>query len=104
MQDKKEKIEQEKEKIRAQVRKTEIEKIHKNLHIQKDKKLSEKEFDEQEQEMMRKAALRPVEVHPNQWDSRSITKYKSKGYTYQQIVTTKYPKEENAREKQKKKK
>ena len=63
-----ERIKQEEEKQRARLRAEEVERLKQR---QRAKELEDEEIEREMQERMRRAALRPIEVHPNYWDHRN---------------------------------
>ncbi|XKH50487.1 hypothetical protein LG275_12935 [Chryseomicrobium palamuruense] len=79
-----ERIKQEEEKQRARLRAREVEW---QKQRQKAKELEDEEIEREMQERMRRAALRPIEVHPDGWDRGSKRHNGYSNYTYQQNST-----------------
>lgn len=97
-----ERIKQEEEKQSARLRARELEW---QKQRQKAKELEDEEVEREMQERMRRAALRPIEVHPDGWDQRSKRPNRYGNYTYQQSPPeSSYTKTEDPADKKKKEK
>ncbi|WP_157076724.1 hypothetical protein [Sutcliffiella cohnii] len=97
-----ERVKQEEEKQRARLRARELEW---QKQRQKAKELEDEEIEREMQERMRRAALRPIEIHPDGWDQRSKRPNRYGNYTYQQSPpVSSYTKTEDSVDKKKKEK
>ncbi|WP_243299316.1 hypothetical protein, partial [Bacillus litorisediminis] len=93
---KEEKLRQEEENLRA-------EEEVRLKQGQRARELEDEQIEREMQERMRRAALRPIEVHPDHWDYRNQRKSKYSNYTYQQSSPVpSYNKTEDITDKKKK--
>ena len=74
-------IKQEEEKQRTRLRAEEEER---QKQRQRDKELEDEKNEREMQEIARRAALRPIEVHPDHWNYRNQRRSRYSNYTYQQ--------------------
>lgn len=84
LREEKERIRAEEEKQRNRLR---VEKEEKLKQRQRAEELEDEEIEREMQERIRRAAQRPIEIHPNQWDYRYQSKSKYSNSTYQQHPT-----------------
>ncbi|MFV8829525.1 hypothetical protein [Alkalihalobacterium sp. APHAB7] len=97
-----ERIKQEEEMQRARLR---VEAVKMQKLRQKAKELDDEQVEREMQERAKRAALRPIEVHPEYWNQRSQKYYKYSNYIYQQNppVTINKKTEDNIDKKKKEK-
>lgn len=89
-------------KRRARLKAEEAERVMQRQRIQE---LEDEQMEREMQEIARKAALRPIEVHPDGWKNRNKRQTQYSNYTYQQTPTVhSYESIEDAIEKEKKEK
>ncbi|MCD7034578.1 hypothetical protein LRR81_10030 [Metabacillus sp. GX 13764] len=91
-------LREEQERMRAEEKRIQIEQEKQNAWVkadeeerleqrQRDNELQDEGLEREAQETMRRAALRPIEVHPNQWNHESKSPNPYSSYTYQKAST-----------------
>jgi hypothetical protein len=95
-----ERVKQEEEKRRARLRAEEAERQKQRQRVQEPE---DEQMEREMQEIARRAALRPIEVHPDGWNYRTKRQAQYSNYTYQQTPTvTGYESTEDKIDKKKK--
>lgn len=92
-------IKQEEGKRRAWLKAEEAERLKQRQRVQE---LEDEQMEREMQEIARRAALRPIEVHPDGWNYRTKRQAQYSNYTYQKNPA--FPSYENTKDKKKKEK